>query len=142
MCAGQREFAQVMIEVRVMPVGRLMAGSTVCAILTVMLIALVAGVAIQRRAFVLPIDMARFTLHLYMFPLELERCQVVIELGRSPAIDCVTLAAIEPEASLMRLIVMMAGIALLGRYGEVADEAGVDVTLHTGKPGMLPQIRI
>lgn len=67
MRAGQGKVAAAMIEVRVVPIRRVMTGSTVCTILTVMfVISLVAGVAICGRAFVLIVQMAGFTSHVRM----------------------------------------------------------------------------
>ena len=108
MRARQREVAEVMIEIGIMPIGRIVAGSTVRAILTVVLIIpLMAGVAVHGRAFVLPVHMAGFTSHLGVLAFQFERCQIVIELCRGPAIGGVTLTAIQPEAALVRLFVMM-----------------------------------
>lgn len=139
MRAGQREVAQVVIEIRVVPIGWVVAGGAVCAILTVVfIIRLVAGITVHGRAFVLIVHMAGFTFHVRVFSLQFERRQVVIELCRSPAICCVALAAIQPEAALMRFIVVVTGIAILGGHREVTEAARVDVTLNAGKTDMCP----
>lgn len=59
MSAGQGEVAAVMIEIDIIPTGRIMASRAVCAELTVMgVILLVTGNASCRCAFKLLIDMA------------------------------------------------------------------------------------
>src|SRR6186997_3029955 len=68
-----------------------------------------------------------------MRPGQGEVAEGMVEAGRSPAICRVTLAAIQPEAALMRLIVMMTGVAILPGRLEVVNAARVDMTLHTGK---------
>jgi hypothetical protein len=136
MRARQREVAEVMIEIGIMPIGRIVAGSTVRAILAIMfIILLMAGVAVHGRAFVLPVH-GRISSHLGVLAFQFERCQIVIELGRSPAVRFVTLTAIQPEATLMRLIVMVTGVAILQRDRKVAQATRVDMTLHTGKINM------
>ena len=48
--AGQWEIAEIVIEVSILPVGRVMAGSTICAKLTAMrVILMMTGIAILRR---------------------------------------------------------------------------------------------
>lgn len=139
MRAGEREIAEVMVEGCVRPIGWVVAGSAVCAILTVVfIIRLVAGITVHGRAFVLIVHMAGFTFHLRVFPLQFERRQVVIELCGSPAICCVALAAIQPEAALMRFIVVVTGMAILGGHREVIQAARVEVTLHASKIDMRP----
>ena len=134
MRAGEREVAAVVIEIGVFPVGWIMTGHAIRAILAaVCVIALVAGNTVHRRAFVLPVDMTGLTGHIDVFAFELERRQVVIERCRGPTIRGVTLAAIQPKATLVRLIVMMTGIAILQRHREVTRAARVDMTLHAGK---------
>ena len=58
MTTCQRESAQIVIEVGILPIGRVMTGSAIRAILPcVFVILLVAGVAIHGCAFELPVDM-------------------------------------------------------------------------------------
>ena len=133
MRAGEREVGEVMVKVRLVPIGGVMTRSTICAILTVMfIILLVAGIAVQRRALVLTVHMAGFASHFRVFALQLERSQVVIELCGRPSLRGVTLAAIQPKAAVMRLIVMVTGIAILWRRREIRQRACVDMTLHAG----------
>ena len=67
-----------------------------------------AGVTILRRAFELVIYMAGLTGDLSMLAFEFEGSQVVIELGRSPAIRCVAIRTAQTKSSFMRLIRSMA----------------------------------
>ena len=135
---GQGEVAEAMVEVRVMPIRRVMAGGTIRAILTVMLIILlVAGDTIHGRALELVVHMTGLTSYICVFAFQFKGGQVVVEPGRGPAIRRVALAAIQPEAALVRLIVMMTGIAILQGHLEVANAARVDVTVYTGKTDVL-----
>ena len=115
-----------------------MAGGTIRAILTVMLIILlVAGDTIHGRALELVVHMTGLASYICVFAFQFKGGQVVVEPGRRPAIGGMTLAAIQPEATLMRLIVMMTGVAILQSHREVANAARVDMTLHTGKTEVL-----
>ena len=114
MRAGQREVAAVMVEIRILPVGRVMAGRAICAKLTVMLVILsVAGITVHRCCLVLSIHMTRLTANFGVFSFQFERREVMVKRCGSPAICRVTLAAIQSEAALMRLIVMVTGVAIL-----------------------------
>src|SRR5689334_977642 len=139
---GQGEAAEVMVEIRVMPIGGVMAGGTICTVLTVMfIILLVAGDTIHRRTLELVVHMAGLTSHVCVLAFQFERSQIVVESGRRPAIHRVAPAAIQPEAALMWLIVMMTGVAILQGHLEVAKAARVDMTLHTGKTHVLTRQR-
>jgi hypothetical protein len=134
MRAGQGKAAEVMVEVRVVPIGGVMAGGTIRAVLTVMfIILLVTGDTVCRRALELFVYMTGLTGRVRVFAFQFEGGQVVVEAGRSPAIRCMTLAAIQPEAAFMRLIVMVTGVTILRGLLEVANAARVDMTLHAGK---------
>lgn len=63
---------------------------------------------------------------------------VVIERRGCPAILCVAIRAAEPVSSLVRLILLVAGIAVLKRHREVAQPTRVEVALVTGQSHMLP----
>jgi hypothetical protein len=49
----------------------------------------------------------------------------------------VTLAALHPKAALVRLILVMAGIAIRGRRFEITYYTRIDMTLYAGKTDML-----
>ena len=134
MGTGQGKVAQVVVEISIVPIGWVMTGSAICSELPVVFVILsMARVTIHGRASELPIRVTRFARHFLVLSLQFECGEVVIELGRSPAVRGVTLAAIESKPTLMRLIVMMAGIAVLLRGREVTQTAGVDMALHAGK---------
>ena len=117
---GQWEVAEVVIEIRVMPIGGVMAGGTIRAILAVMfIILLVAGDTLHRRALELAVQMAGFTSHVRVFSFKFERRQVVIERRRSPAIRRMTGSTIHAKPALVRLVVMMTGITILKRHREI-----------------------
>ena len=56
---------------------------------------------------------------------------------RAPAICSVALTAIEAKATLVRLIIMMTGIAVLGRDRKITQTPGVDMALYTCKAHVL-----
>jgi hypothetical protein len=71
--AGQREVTAVMVEIDVLPIRRVMTGSTVRTILTIMLIILLmAGITIHGRAFVLSVDVTRLAGDLRMRSFQFE----------------------------------------------------------------------
>ena len=73
MPACQWEVAAVVVEIRILPIGGVMAGSTICAVPAIVLIVLpVTGIAVHRCAFVLPVDMARLAVCFRMFPFQFE----------------------------------------------------------------------
>ena len=99
-----------MIEIRILPIRWVMAGGAVCAVGTVVLIVLLmARVTIHRRASILPVGMAGFTGDFCMFTYQLEHGKIVIELCRNPARLRVAVGTIETKASLVRLLLVMAG---------------------------------
>lgn len=61
----------------------------------------------------------------------------MVKLCRSPAIRGVTLTAIGSKTTFVRLILPVAGIAILQRRGEIAQTARIDVTLYTGNADVL-----
>ena len=81
--AGQRECAEFVIEIGILPIRRFMTGGAIRAILPGMfVILLVAGITVHGRAFVLSVDVTRLTGDLRMRPFQFEDRQVVIELRR------------------------------------------------------------
>lgn len=121
MPASQREVAAVVVEIRILPIGGVMAGSTIRAVLAFVLIVLpVTGITVHWRAFVLPVDMARLAVRFCMFPFQFEGRQVVVERCGDPAVLCVTVRTSNTKASLVRLIRVVTGIAVLGCDREIA----------------------
>ena len=49
--------------------------------------------------------------------------------------------AVHPKLTFMRLIVIVTGMAILGRDGEVSKTACIDMTLYTGNTSMFPRQR-
>ena len=83
----QREPGEVMIEIGILPVGGVMTGRAVGAILAfVLILLLVAGIAVRGRAQEYPVDVAGFTRSFLVPPFQLKDRQVVIEIGRGPAV--------------------------------------------------------
>ena len=110
MPACKRKPAEVVIEICILPIGRVMAGGTVAPILAVMLIVLlVAGIAICRGANENLIDMAGFAGRLRMLAFQLESRQVVVELRRRPALDRMAVLAYRSQPALVRLHLGMTG---------------------------------
>lgn len=138
MPAGQREGAQVVIEIGIFPSRGVMAGGAVHAILSGMFISLlVAGVAIHRCAFELPVHMAGLTSNFRVLALQFECREIVIELCGGPAFCRMALAAIQPKAGFVRIIGMMTGIAILQCHREIPEAAGIDMALYAGNIHML-----
>ena len=142
----EREVRFIVVEGHVIPTRGLVAGGTVRAKLSAMLILLaMAGVAIAGRAFVCPVLVTLFTLRLGVFPLQFERRQVVIEFGGRPAVGGVAGGAVGAEAPLVRFIVAMAGGAILRRIGEVGERPRIEVALgaqHIDVPAVEPEDKI
>ena len=65
-----------------------------------------------------------------------EIAQVMVEGCRSPALGGMALAAIETKATLMRLVGVMTGVAILPRHREIAEAACIHMALHTGNSNM------
>lgn len=127
-----------MIEVCIFPIGRVMTGRTICAVLSFMfIILLVAGEAVHRCTLVHAVLVAGFARDLRMFPFQFEDRQIVIEPGRRPTLCSVTLAAVQSKAPIVRLITLVTGIAILQCHFEVTQTTCIDMTLHAGKTDML-----
>lgn len=115
-----------------------MAGSAIDAVFAIVfIIILMTGIAVHGCTQELFVLMTRFTGDFRMLALQLERREIVIEFRRRPAIRRVTINARNAKAAFMRIIGMMAGVAVLQCHCEVAKAARVDMTLYTGKPHML-----
>lgn len=77
---GQWEVAAVMIEISILPIGGIMAGSAIRAIFAIVLVIFpVTGVTIHGRTFELPVYVAGLASRLRVFALQFERRQIVIE---------------------------------------------------------------
>lgn len=63
--------------------------------------------------------------------------EIVIECCWGPTICAMTLTAVQTEASLMRLVCVMTGIAVLQCNGKVAQPARVDMALNAGQTHVL-----
>ena len=137
MSARQREVTAAMIEVGILPTGRVMTGSAIRTKLSIVcVIPLMAGIAVCRRALELLVDMARLASYVLMLAFQFERRKIVVEFCGRPAIRCVTIYTAKAEATSMRLVGLMTGIAVLQRYLEIPEAAGIDVALYTGKTYM------
>jgi hypothetical protein len=127
------------IKISIIPIRWIVTRCAVSAELSVVLVILpVARKTILRRALEHSIYVAGFTRHLSMFPHKLERCQVMIECRWRPAILCMTVHAGESKTSIMRLVGMVTGVAILWRHGEIAKSARSVMTLVAGKPRVFP----
>lgn len=93
MTAYQRKRCPVMIEIGILPIGWIMTGRAIGAIISVVcIILLVAGIAIRGRALENLVDMAGVTGSFPVPAFKLEGRQVVIERCGSPAIHGVAIA--------------------------------------------------
>lgn len=68
--------------------------------------------------------------------LQFEGSEIMVKLCRGPSIRRMTLAAVDPKAARMRIVLVMAGIAILQCHRKVSQTTRIEVTLHTGKPDM------
>ena len=117
----QGEVAAAVVEIRILPIGGVMTGSTICAIPAIVLILLpVTVITVHRRAFILPVDVARLAVRFRMFPFQFEGRQVVVERCGDPAVLGVAVRTSNTKASLVRLIRVVTGIAVLGCDREIA----------------------
>jgi len=139
-CAVQREGSPIVIKGDAIPTDRHMAGGTIRAKTTVVGIVLaVAGVTVRWRPLEDTVLMTCLARYLGMSALQLEGRQVMIELRVLPAIRCVADATIGSEASLVRIIVMVAGIAIFLRHFKIHKLVHIDVTFHASNTHMLPR---
>lgn len=129
--ARQREVAQVVVEGRVLPIGRVVAGSAIRTKLTVVFIVLsMTGVTIRERARKNVVLMAILAGCIRVPAFEFERSKIVIESGGSPAVFVVAVCATEAETTFVRLVGAVTGIAVLQSHLKVAKSARIDMTLH------------
>ncbi len=137
MPAGQRKFGGIVIEMHIIPTGGVMADRAVTAILTTMGILLfVAGVTVCRSALEYLVDMAGFTRNFLVLAFEFEGCEIVIELrGRPPGLG-VTISTVITKASVMWIVLLVAGITILLGDWKIAKAASIVVALVTGQSHM------
>lgn len=69
--------------------------------------------------------------------LQFESRQIVVELGRAPAVFVVTINTTEAKASFVRIVIEMTGIAVLQSHRKIAQPARIRVAFYTFKPAML-----
>lgn len=137
MCAGQWKLRVVMVKADMVPAGWVMADRAIGAILTAMRVLLfMTGVAICGRPFEYFVDMTGVTGGFLVLTFKLEGCQVVIELCRAPAVLTMTFRAPGTKAAFVRIILLVAGSAILGCDREIAQAAGAEMALITRDSNM------
>lgn len=137
--AGQREIAESMIEGRITPIGRGVAGRTVRAKAAFMFIVLtVAGIAIGRRALVHAILVAIFARDFGVLSFQFKCCQVVIKRSGFPTIRRVAGSAVCAETGSVGVVATVAGVAVLRSACEVHQAARVQMALYTGHFRVFP----
>ena len=115
MSATQRECGVVVVERHVLPAARVMAGSTICAKLPIVLIiADMTGIAILRGTFQDSIRMASRAGHIGMAASQCEGCRIVIEDDVLPTARVVALRTDCAELTLVGVITYVAGKTILG----------------------------
>ena len=138
MPAGQRKITEIMVEIGILPIGWVVAGGAVRAVLPLMFIVLpVTGVAIHRCVLVLPGDMAGFAGYFCMLAFEFESREIVVEPCGNPACLGMTICTGQTEPSLVWLIPVVAGVTILERHREVSQAARLEMTLVACQPGVL-----
>jgi len=117
------------------PLGRLMTCLTGFSVLTIVFILWrVAGVAILRRALIVPIDMTLLARHGCMRPGQWEGRTAVIVGDFAPFGRLVTLSAVRSQLSLMVVLRSVAGVTILG----CAFIDAIDMALLAGDSRMRP----
>jgi hypothetical protein len=135
--AAEREFALIVIEAYMIPAGGVMTGRTILPKLSVVFIVLlVAGIAVCRCPFELPVCMARFTGDVHVPALQFEGSEIMVKLCRGPAIGCMTRTTIQTKPSLVRIDLLVTGMAILQCNRKVSESTGIEVTLHAGEGDM------
>ena len=71
-----------------------------------------------------------------MCPLQFEVGKVVVELGWFPSIHRMAGCAIPSKSTLMGIVIVVAGIAILQRCLKIADRARIEMTFRTVEPVM------
>lgn len=127
---SQREVRFVVVEGRILPTGRAVAGGTVCAEPSVVFIVLLmTGVTIAGGVFVDAVLVAFFTSHFGMFTFQFEGGEVVVESGGHPTFGGMAGGTVEAKTSLVRVVLAVAGGAILRGIGEIGEGARIQVTL-------------
>ena len=62
--------------------------------------------------------------------LQFESRQIVVELGRAPAVFVVTINTTEAKASFVRIVIAMTGIAILQSHRKIAQPARACMALR------------
>ena len=137
MRARQREVGAAVVEGGAIPTRGGMAGRTVRAKLTVMLIILLmAGITIGGRTFEDIIDMALLAFHIRVLAFQLESGKVMVEGGLLPIGRGMAGAAVRAEGALVGILGGVAGIAILRCRGKISQGVRAGVTLRAGHARM------
>lgn len=138
MTSRQREVAELVIEVGILPIGWVMTGGAIRAVCAVVFIVLLmTGVTISRRASKDLVLMAGLTSHFGMFAFQLEDRKIVIEFGGCPTVLRMTIHATKSITTVVRLVPLMAGIAILQRHLKITQPTRIHMTLHAWQTHML-----
>ncbi len=132
MGAGQWELRVVMVKGDMVPAGRVVADRAILAVLALMrILLLMAGVAVCGRPFEYLVNMTGVAGDSLVLPFQLEGCQVVIELGRCPAVLVMAVRTFGAKAASMRINLLVTGSTLLRCDREIAQAAGTGMALVT-----------
>jgi hypothetical protein len=99
-------------------------------------ILLMAGIAVLRSSQKDPVDVAGLARDFLVLSLQLEDRQLVIESGGCPAGFGMAVGTVQTQSSLMRVILLVARIAILLGGWEIAQCARIVMALVTGKSHM------
>jgi hypothetical protein len=136
MCPGQREPRQVVVKGRRQPSACGMAGSTIPAEPSVVVVILsVAGEAVAGCGFEILVDMATCARNVDMFPGEFERKEIMVDVDRQPSGGGMTQGTIHTELAVVLVILLMAGETIAGSpLKNMIDMAAV--TSHCNMPAV------
>ena len=127
----KRESGVIVIEGHVSPTAGVMAGTAVCAELTVVVVPVrVAGITIRGRTFIHSIHMTGTALNACVFSRKREGGVVVIEGHIVPAAGVVTGTAVRAELAVVLVLICMAGITIR-RYTLIHAIDVTGITLNT-----------
>ena len=137
MAPREREVATIVVEGRIFPTGRVMAGSTIGAVFTIMLVVLpVAGITVSGGTSEDTVLMTGFTFHFGVFTLQLEYGQVVIELRGLPAVHRVTIGAVRAKAPLVWFVCAMTRETILWRILEIGKRPCIEMAFDADYVGV------
>ena len=134
----QWEIAAIVVKVRILPIGWIVTGSTIRSILTIVFIVRsMTGITITGRSLIYIVHVTLIAAHFGMSAFQLERRKVVIEIRRFPTVHRMADRTVRTELTAVRVVIVVAGIAILQSLLKVADGTRVSMAFRAGQPIVL-----